>query len=328
MNINYKYAIGIHVMFYEIEMFSDYIGGLLNLLSTVDNKENVYLDFVFNTSQFFEKIDTSKTTKDELVDRFENELSRINELPNLHYKIIDNDNEFYTQTNYRREFNTRYCEKVDYLIWGETDSLLPKEAIIGLETLTPAIRSQGIYRFIACFADRKMWDNSWDVTVHPKFLNHVYDDKDVDNINQAKSLMTIDQMNTINSEIKELDIQTINYPKIDGSCLVLSSDLIKSGINIPPCFIHNDDESLSMMAQKILGDKYVQIIFKNILKVHARRHPNKRMYIANENNPRGFCGKEKGDWWKIFKEMSHHNLNSLFNNTGNFYTYEDFKKRL
>jgi len=328
MNINYKYAIGIHVMFYEIEMFSDYIGGLLNLLSTVDNKENVYLDFVFNTSQFFEKIDTSKTTKDELVDRFENELSRINELPNLHYKIIDNDNEFYTQTNYRREFNTKYCEKVDYLIWGETDSLLPKEAIIGLETLTPAIRSQGIYRFIACFADRKMWDNSWDVTVHPKFLNHVYDDKDVDNINQAKSLMTIDQMNTINSEIKELDIQTINYPKIDGSCLVLSSDLIKSGINIPPCFIHNDDESLSMMAQKILGDKYVQIIFKNILKVHARRHPNKRMYIANENNPRGFCGKEKGDWWKIFKEMSHHNLNSLFNNTGNFYTYEDFKKRL
>ena len=112
MNINYKYAIGIHVMFYEIEMFSDYIGGLLDLLSTVDNKENVYLDFVFNTSQFFEKIDTSKTTKDDLVDRFENELVRIKELSNLHYKIIDNDNEFYTQTNYRREFNTKYCEKV------------------------------------------------------------------------------------------------------------------------------------------------------------------------------------------------------------------------
>jgi hypothetical protein len=328
MKLEYKYAIGIHVMFYEIEMFKDYIDGLINLLSTVDTKENVYLDFSFNISQFFEKIDTSKTTKDELVDRFENELSRINELPNLHYKIIDNDNEFYTQTNYRREFNTKYCEKVDYLIWGETDSLLPKEAIIGLETLTPAIRSQGIYRFIACFADRKMWDSSWDVTVHPKFLNHVYDDKDVDNINQAKSLMTIDQMNTINSEIKELDIQTINYPKIDGSCLVLSSALIKSGVNIPPCFIHNDDESLSMMAQKILGDKYIQIIFKNILKVHVRRHPNKRMYIANENNPRGFCGKEKGDWWQVFKQMSQHNLNILFNNTGKFYTYEDFKKNI
>jgi hypothetical protein len=159
-------------------------------------------------------------------------------------------------------------------------------------------------------------------------LNHVYDDKDVDNINQSKSTMTIEQMNIINSEIKDLDIQTINHPKIDGSCLVLSSDLIKSGVNIPPCFIHNDDESLSVMAQKILGEKYVQVIFKNILKVHARRHPNKRMYIANENNPRGFCGKEKGDWWQVFKQMSQHNLNILFSNTGRFYTYEDFKNNI
>jgi hypothetical protein len=328
MNLKYKYAIGIHIMFYEIEMLSTYIDSLLNLLSTTDNKENVYLDFSFNVSQFFEKVDTTKTSKDDLVDRFENELSRLKQLSNLHYKIIDSDNEFYTQTNYRREFNTKYCEKVDYLIWGETDSLFPKETIIGLETLTPVIREKGIYRFIACFADRKMWDNSWDVTVHPKFINHIYDDKDVDNINQAKSVMTIDQMNDINAEIKEFDIQMINYPKIDGSCLILSSDLIKSGVNIPPCFIHNDDESLSFMAQRILGDSYVQIIFKNILKVHARRHPNKRMYIANENNPRGFCGKEKGDWWTLFKKMSQHNLNSLFNNTGKFYTYEDFKKLL
>jgi len=328
MNIINKYAIGVHVMFYEIEILSYYMDGLLNMLYTVNNEENVHLDFAFNVSQFFERIDTSKISKSQLIEKFIEQYNRIPIKFNKTYKIIDNDDEFYTQTNYRREFNTKYCEKVDYVIWGETDSLFPKEAIIGLETLTPVIRSQGIYRFIACFADRKMWDNSWDVTVHPKFINHVYDDIDVDNINQAKSLMTIDQMNNINSEIKELDIQTINYPKIDGSCLVLSSNLIKSGVNIPPCFIHNDDESLSMMAQKILGDKYIQIIFKNILKVHVRRHPNKRMYIANENNPRGFCGKEKGDWWKIFKEMSQHNLNSLFNNTGNFYTYEDFKKRL
>ena len=315
-------------MFYEIEMLSTYVDGLLNLLSTVDNKENIYLDFSFNTSQFFEQIDTLKTSKDDLTDRFEIELSKLKQLPNLHYKIIDNDNEFYTQTNYRREFNTKYCEKVDYLIWGETDSLFPKEAIMSLEQLTPVVRKQGLYRFIASFADRKLWDDSWDVTVHPKFINHKYDDKDVDNINQAKSCMSIEQMNLINSEIKEIDVQTINHPKIDGSCLVLTSDLIKSGVNIPPCFIHNDDESLSMMAQKILGDKYLQIVFKNVLKVHARRHPHKRMYIANENNPRGFCGKEKGDWWQVFKQMSQHNLNTLFNNSGKFYTYEDFKKNI
>lgn len=328
MKIQCKYAIGVHIMFYEIEMLSTYVDGLLNLLSTVHNPSNVYLDFAFNVSQFFEKIDTSKISKKQLIEKFNEQYSRIPNSYNKFYNIVDDDNSFYTQTNYRREFNTKYCNIVDYLIWGETDSLFPKEAIVGLETLTPVIRSQGVYRFVACFADRKMWDSSWDVTVHPKFLNHVYNDKDIDNVNQAKSMMSINQMNNINSETRDLDIQTINYPKIDGSCLVLSSDLVKSGINIPPCFIHNDDESLSIMAQKVLGDKYIQIIFKNILKVHARRHPKKRMFIANENNPRGFCGKEKGDWWQIFKEMSQHNLNTLFNNTGKFYTYEDFKNKL
>ena len=44
--------------------------------------------------------------------------------------------------------------------------------------------------------------------------------------------MTLETMNDINSKAEELDIRVINYPKFDGSCLVLSSDLIKSGVNI------------------------------------------------------------------------------------------------
>lgn len=328
MNIKNKYAIGIHIMFYEVEMLSTYIDGLINLLSTVDNKENIFLDFTFNVSQFFEKIDTSKISKRDLIEKFNQQYSRLPNSYNKFYKIINNDDEFYTQTNYRREFNIKYSNLVDYLMWGETDSIFPKESIISLEQLTPEMHKRGLYRYVTCFADRKMWDNSWDVTVHPKFINHIYDDKDIDNISQAKSPMSIDQMNLINSQAHELDIQIINYPKIDGSCLVLTSDLIKSGVNIPPCFIHNDDASLSAIAEKMMGNKYVQVIFKNVLKVHARRHPRKRMYILNENNPRGFCGKEKGDWWQVFKQMSEHNLNTLFNNQGKFFTFEDFKKNL
>jgi hypothetical protein len=328
MKLENKYAIGTHVMFYEIEMVSEHINSLINLIQTVENKENIYIDFAFNVSQFFEKIDTTKISKKELINKFFTEYNRIPNSVNKTYRLIDNDDEFYTQTNYRREFNTKYCYITDYLIWGETDSFIPKETFLALENLTPVVRQQGLHRFIACFADRKMWDESWNVTVHPNFVNHVYDETDVDNPNQAKSLFSIEQMNQINSKINELDIQSINYPKIDGSNLILSSDLIKCGVNIPPCFIHNDDESLSMMAQKILGDKFIQIIFKNILKVHARRHPNKRLYILNENNPRGFCGNEKGNWWNIFKQMSQHNLSTLFNNQNKFYTFEDFKKQV
>jgi hypothetical protein len=328
MIVENKYALGIHIMFYEIELVNEYINNLLNLISTVDNKQNIYFDFAFNVSQFFEKIDTSKITKSELVSRFVEQYSRLPDSINKTYTIIDNDEQFYTQTNYRREFNTKYCYLVDYLIWGETDSFIPKEAIIALERVTPSLHQQGIYRFTACWGERKMWDNSWDVTVHPNFINHIYDDKDVDNPNQSKSSFSMDEMNRINSTISELQIESINYPKIDGSHLVLTSDLIKCGVNIPPCFIHNDDESLSLMANKILGDKYIQIIFKNILKVHARRHPKKRLYVLNENNPRGFCGKEKGFWWELYKNISQHNISVLFNNQGRFYTFEDFKKKL
>ena len=36
-----KYVIGCHVMFYEIEIYKEYIDGLINLLKTIDNKENI-----------------------------------------------------------------------------------------------------------------------------------------------------------------------------------------------------------------------------------------------------------------------------------------------
>ena len=55
-----KYVIGTHVMFFEIEMFKDFVDGMINLLETVENKENVIVDLCFNLSQKLEKIDEDK----------------------------------------------------------------------------------------------------------------------------------------------------------------------------------------------------------------------------------------------------------------------------
>ena len=49
-----KYVIGTHVMFFEIEMFKDFVDGMINLLETVENKENVVVDLCFNLSQKLE----------------------------------------------------------------------------------------------------------------------------------------------------------------------------------------------------------------------------------------------------------------------------------
>ena len=64
MKLINRYVIGCHVMFYEIEIYKEYIEGLINLLETVDNKENVCIDLCFNISEKIEKIDKSKITED------------------------------------------------------------------------------------------------------------------------------------------------------------------------------------------------------------------------------------------------------------------------
>ena len=105
----------------------------------------------------------------------------------------------------------------------------------------------------------------------------------------------------------------INQPKISGACLVLSSDLIKFGVNIPPCLLYNDDEGLSIMAQKLLGQNYIQFVCKNLLHVHERRHPQKRLYVSDENNPNSFGDKKHNNFQK-FLQLSDYQYLSVLDN--------------
>ena len=211
-------------------------------------------------------------------------------------------------------------------MWGETDSFFPREALEAIETLSKYTDEQNIHRYLLSFADRKMWDASWDALVHNDYVNHTFvdDDKQHLNLNQAKSPLPIDKMNEINSKAEEFDFTYINYPKISGACLVLSSDLIKYGVNIPPCLLYNDDEGLSIMAQKLLGQNYMQFVCKNLLHVHARRHPQKRLYVLDENNPNSFGDKKNNNFQK-FLQLSKANIQNLINGNNKFYEYNDFK---
>ena len=66
---------------------------------------------------------------------------------------------------------------------------------------------------------------------------------------------------------------------------------------------------------------------KNLLKVHARRHPQKRLYVLDENNANSFDDK-KNSAFSIMKSMSQQNIQSLHNKTGKFWEYSDLKKEL
>ena len=48
-NLNKKYVIGTHVMWFEIEMYADFINGMVNLLETVENKAVSYTHLTLPT---------------------------------------------------------------------------------------------------------------------------------------------------------------------------------------------------------------------------------------------------------------------------------------
>ena len=316
-------------MFFEIEMFKDFVDGMVNLLETVENKENVTVDLCFNLSQKLEKIDTDKIDTTTLITKFEAGVTRISDLGVTVESRIHSGYDFYFHADYRRDLNYNYCKKVDYVMWGETDSFFPKEAFDVIETLSEYTRKQNIHRYLLSFSDRKMWDSSWDPLVHTDYekLEFIDDEAGHLNPNQAKSQLSIEKMNEINAKAKEFDFTYINKPKISGACLVLSADLIKFGVNIPSCLIYNDDEGLSIMCEKLLGQNFIQFVCKNVLHVHARRHPQKRCYVADEDNPHAFINK-KVDNFQKFLQLSKKNIQTLIGGTDKFYEYDDFQKEL
>ena len=198
-----------------------------------------------------------------------------------------------------------------------------------IEALSNYADSQNIHRYLLSFADRKMWDASWDPLVHVDYrdVEFIDDDNGHLNPNQAKSPMSVGKMNEINARADEFDFSYIKHPKISGACLVLSSDLIKSGVNIPSCLLYNDDEGLSILSHKLMGQNFIQFVCQNILHVHARRHPQKRLYVKNENNPHSFLN-EKNNTFKKFLELSRYNIGVLTSGQGKFKEYNDLKNIL
>ena len=325
-----RYVIGTHVMWFEIEMYNDFINGMVNLLETVENKENVTIDLCFNMLEHFEKVDWDKIKKHELMIKFKKGVATLESMGYIVNQEIKDGDEFYFHADYRRDLNYNYCKKVDYVVWGETDSFFPREAFQVIEALSRYTDEQNIHRYLLSFSDRKMWDSSWDPLVHVDYrdVEFIDDDKGHLNPNQAKSPMAIDVMNEINAKANgEFDFGMIRQPKISGACLVLSSDLIKSGVNIPPCLLYNDDEGLSIMAYKLMNQNYIQFVCENVLHVHARRHPKKRMYVLNEDNPHSFINQKNNDF-QTFLKMSRENINTLVSGQGKFKEYDDLKNTL
>jgi hypothetical protein len=127
-----------------------------------------------------------------------------------------------------------------------------------------------------------MWDDTWKQLEHPAFTDKPFIEGDTKNWWSLRYTMSKDEMNKINDKTDELDVSVVSPHKFNGCGLVISSEVIKAGVNIPKSvfFVH-EDSAFMHMTNKVLGN-IPQYVIKNILLVHNRKHPNKRMYIKGE----------------------------------------------
>jgi len=337
MKVNNKFAIGCLVQWYEVEMIEEYINSVHDALNLIENKENVIVDMCFNMAQNLEKIDESQMKLQDIFQRFlkiRNDFMKYRIKSNITFypSSVDQFNNDklkpYTIADYRREFNEKYCTEVDVLMWGESDSLIPRQTFQVLDNLHTSVKEK-TPKYVSFFSTCKMWDESWKVLEHPEFTNKPFIDIDTVDTKNWWSLrynMNIDEMNSFNNKVEELDIQVVNQYKFNGCGLVISSDVVKSGVNIPKSafFIH-EDTAFMLQLQRLFNGEIPQYIIKNILLVHNRKHIKKRFYVRGENDvAKGDVsgGRLKHNWYKKASDMSHHNTYNMFNQS-KIYTWED-----
>jgi len=290
MILNNTYKIGTMVMFYEIDAAKDFTNSVKNACIDIENKENIEVEYLLNMSELTETIDINQITKEELLQKFLNNcVSPLNSIGiKVIYKIHEDNKSIYSIGSYRRDLNYFNCTKFDYIVWGESDCMMPKQYFEAVEQIAQYAHNANINRYCLTFAVRKMWDSSWGVLEHVEFS----DEKFLPSTDPLCKItpssiwyyMNEDEMNIINSKYDEFDVLILNYPRFDGSLLTISKDLLLNGINIPPAVSGTgEDTAFQNSIKMIMGETYVQFVIKNILKVHNRNHPYKRNYILGED---------------------------------------------
>ena len=308
-----KFAIGCLIQWYEVGIIGEYIDSLKDAINEYNSE--VLVDFTIVMNQQLEK--TSLDRNDWL--NLKKKLKKIiNPIGTYHLEITDS---LYTVADYRRDFNDNYCEKVDVLIWGESDMLVPRQLFTSLDILHQNVKTP---KYLATFGICKMWDDSWKPLEHIDFTDKPFTHGDGENWWQLRYTMNKDEMNKFNDKIEDLMITNISPHKYNGCGLVISSEVIKSGVNIPKsCFFIKEDTAFMLMTQKILG-QIPQYHFKNILLVHNRKHPNKRKHIIGEDNLEYIDEKRTFNaWYNIANKMCEENNANIFNPNYKSYTWKN-----
>ena len=209
-------------------------------------------------------------------------------------------------------------------MWGESDALIPQQTFNILDSLHQQSIKINNPKYLAFFGTCKMWDDTWKPLEHPDFTVKPFIENDYDNWWSLKYTMTKDEMNKINDKTEELEVITLPQHKFNGCGLVISSEVIRAGVNIPrSVFFVHEDSAFMWMTNKVLGN-IPQYVIKNILLVHNRNHPDKRMYIEGERKDGTMNEKRRSNEWYVkANKMCEQNYMNLFNPNYKSFSWKD-----
>lgn len=306
-----KFAIGCLVQWYESEIINEYISTLNKAINNYDGE--VIVDITVCVNQELEKAESIQKLK-ECIRKISKDTKPFN--INIEYGI-------HTIADYRREFNENFCEKADVLIWGESDMLVPSQTFTILDGLH---KQSPVPKYVATFGICKMWDDSWKALEHPDFTDKPFIENDYDNFWSVKYTMSATEMEEINGRTIQPEVNIMPQHKFNGCGLVISSEVIKAGVNIPKSvfFVH-EDTAFMLMTQKVLGN-IPQYVIKNILAVHNRNHPLKRSNIIGEVGDTLNKKRRSNDWYVKANKMSEENCYNIFNTQYKSHKWEDVWK--
>ena len=315
-----KFAIGCLVQWYECDIIEEYVESLKDAIKIY--KGEVIVDFTIVTNEDLEKC-ISAEQKNKCIDKIGSIL--------LDFENVRTIQKLHTIADYRRKFNQTYCDKVDVLMWGESDALIPQQTFNILDNLHQQSIKINNPKYLTFFGTCKMWDNTWKSLEHPDFTDKPFYDKPEqfkpEHWWSLRYTMSKEEMNKINNKTDELEVFTLPQHKFNGCGLVISSEVIKSGVNIPKSvfFVH-EDSAFMYMTNKVLGN-IPQYVIKNILLVHNRNHPKKRMYIKGERKDGTMNEKRRSnDWYVKANKMCEQNYINLFNPNYKSFTWDDVWK--
>lgn len=315
--MNTKFAINLLIQWFEVEIVEEFLSTLRTAINQYDI-DLVYVDIDISATYSLE-VPENDYIVNECVDRIMN----LCEQYGFEFCVWNSDDMIYTIADSRRNFNDRFCESADVLIWGETDMLCPSEMFIALDSLHQSTKDV-TPKYIATFGICKMWDDSWKPLEHVDFTNKPFIENDYTNWWSLKYTMTKEEMYEINDKVDTLDVVRLGTLKFNGCGLVISSEVIRAGANIPKSifFVHEDTAFLQMCNQLFQGG-LPQYHFRNILLVHNRNHPKKRMYIKGESGNTMNEKRRSNDWYRKANKMCEQNCYNLFNIQHTPFTWED-----